>query len=130
MTFSDIVNIAIELGFVNENKPNYYSLKLNKKDNIVELTFPDDSLTPIKLDTASCSWKIRVMSKKDGDLIYEDWSEFYEGTGEEKLSDMKEDVLEFVHKFSAQEFQIVKKSVFSIFGLQFMRHKELEFLDK
>lgn len=127
MTFSEIVDLGIENGFIVNKKNGYNFLTIERKDGIrVELSFPDDNLLSILKEGENISWEYRLIDK-NGMELFKDWLDIYRGTAKDKILDIKNQVLGFINKIATLEIRIEEKFVFSILGLKFLKYRVLQF---
>ncbi len=128
MTFSEIVDFGIKKGFSVIEKEGWNFISLERKDGIkVELTFSEDKLSSTLKEGVNIDWEYRLVDNKTNQELFKDWIDIYKGTAEEKIIDVKNQVLEFIEKITTLEIRIEKKFVFSIFGLKFLKYKALLF---
>ena len=128
MTFSDIVDFGIKNGFSVNKKEGCNFISLVRKDGIkVELTFPEDKLSSTLNEGVNIDWEYRLLDNKTNQELFKDWIDIYRGTPEEKINDVKNQILEFINKITTLEIRIEEKFVFSIFGLKIFKYKVLLF---
>ncbi|UFK97831.1 hypothetical protein [Kaistella faecalis] len=128
MTFKNLVNHAIELKYKVVPQENFSKVILEINNAIeIELSFPDDNIEFFLNDSVNIDWEYSIVNKLNGEKIHSEWFDYYKGTTEIKLQDMKKDIWEFMDNFAKKKFRIVEKSVFSLFGRKFLKFKELEF---
>ena len=127
-TFGEIVDFGIKNGFTEDKKRGYNFLTLLKKNGVkVELSFPDDSLPSVLEEGVNINWEFRVIDEKTDKELFTDWIDIYGETAEEKILDLKNQVLEFINKIATLEIRIEEEFVFSIFGIKFLKYKVLQF---
>lgn len=128
MTFSEIVDFGINNGFSVIEKEGCNFISLERNDGIkVELTFPADKLSTTLKEDVKIDWEYRLVDNKTNQELFKDWIDIYKGTAEEKIIDVKNQVMEFISKITTLELRIEEKFVFSIFGLKFFKYKALLF---
>lgn len=127
-TFSEIVELGIKNGFIVDKKNGRNFLTLGRKDGVkVELSFPDDNLSSILKEGENISWEYRLIDKKTGIELFKDWLDIYRGTAQDKIFDVKNQVIEFINKIATLDIRIEEKFAFSIFGLKLARCKFLQY---
>ena len=130
MTFNDLVKYAVKMNYRIESQKDYNELILEINDLIkIIMIFPNDEVEKNLGDHVNINWEYTVINKENQKKIHSDWLDYYGGTPETKLQDMKNDILEYINNFALRKFEIVEKSVFSLFGKKFLRYKELIFQD-
>ena len=130
MKSAEILDFGIKNGFnFDKNKP-LNTLTLNRADGIkVELYFPDEKLLSGMDDGTNINWEYKLIDNKTGTELYKAWIDIYSGTAEEKIESVKGEVFEFMNKILTHKIDIKEKSTFSIFGLKFLKYKELVFTE-
>lgn len=128
ITFSEIVDFGIKNGFSVSEKEGCNFISLERKDGIkVELTFPENKLSSTLNEGVNIDWEYRLLDNKTNQELFKDWIDIYRGTSEEKIIDVKNQVMEFINKIATLEIRIEEKFSFSILGLKFFKHKVLLF---
>jgi hypothetical protein len=128
MTFSDLVKHATTLGYKSNQQENRHKLTFESNGSIkIEVLFPNDNMEGFLDDSVNIDWEYYIVNEINGEKTHSEWFDYYQGTTEKKLGDMKQDILEYINNFANQKFNIVEKSVFSLFGKKFLKYKELVF---
>jgi len=130
-TFKEIADLAIENGFMVVDEADYYFMIFKRKDGInVEVSFPNDNLTPsiIKEEyLSSISWEFRLIDSRTGNVLYKDYIECYDDTPDEMIISMLETIRRFIYKISFLPLRIVEGQGLKIFGKEFFKLNKLEF---
>jgi len=129
MTSEKIIDFGIKNGFnFAQNKP-LNTLTLNRADGInVELYFPDEKELSKMDDGTNINWEYKLIDNKTGTELYKEWIDIYSGTAKEKIERVKGEVFEFMNKILTHKITVNEKFTFSMFGLKFLKYKELVFI--
>lgn len=130
MTFTEILDYGIKNGFYFEKNKPFNSLTLNRIDGInVEIYFPDEKELVEMDDETNINWEYKLIDNITGTELYKDWIDIYGGTAKEKIERVNGEVFEFMNKILIQKIDVKEKSTFSLFGLKFLKYKELVFTE-
>ncbi|MFV8362486.1 hypothetical protein ACNQGO_03760 [Flavobacterium sp. ZT3P35] len=128
MKFIDLFEIAVKLGFkAIPVKDEYYKIAFKSSNSLnIEISFPNDTINEESEDSINIDWGYSIRNDHNIE-IHNEWFDYYKGNSKTKIEDMQNDISEYLNNFANSKFSIIEKSVFSIFGIRFLKYKKLVF---
>jgi hypothetical protein len=129
MTFEDIATLAKKRGFVLSQREGIYHLYFKCSDGVVaETSLLTEEKSKLVNFNSPVSWEFVLKDAITQKELYHDWIEHYHAeTADERMTNIKLEIWNFVDKISSLDFRIREYCVFSFFKWKFGKVKQLEF---
>lgn len=131
MKFVDLFEYAVKLGFkAIPVEDEYYKIVFRSNNSFyIEISFPNDTINQDLEDYINIDWDYSIRNDQKIEIHKENF-EYYKGNAATKIKEMQNDISEYLNNFAHLKFNIIEQSVFSIFGIRFLRYKQLVFEKK